>query len=87
MATDGVQDYLHPNLATRAAWPDYAQTWLNDTVTYPTGRGQDKPQRGWVCSGCGAGYAPWVASCGHCKPEAKRTAPEPRVMGEWEDET
>jgi hypothetical protein len=21
---------------------------------------------GWICAGCGAGYAPWVEKCGTC---------------------
>lgn len=24
--------------------------------------------QGWVCSLCGASFAPWVAECWHCRP-------------------
>jgi hypothetical protein len=46
-------------------FPDFAQTWYGDTV-YPTGRGQERPLRGWVCSGCGHGFGPAVRECTHC---------------------
>ena len=47
------------------------RTWIGDTLTYPTGRGAHRPVQGWVCSGCGRGYAPQVRECAHC-PEAGR---------------
>ena len=46
-------------------WPDFAGTWFGDT-TYPAGRGQVRPLRGWVCSGCGHGFGPAVRECTHC---------------------
>ena len=46
-------------------WPAYAETWFGTTM-YPTGRGNERPVRGWVCSGCGRGYAPQVRECAHC---------------------
>ena len=46
--------------------PDFAETWFAESFTFPTGRGQEKPLRGWVCSGCGRGYAPAVRECAHC---------------------
>ena len=48
------------------SWPEFAETWLGESFTFPTGRGQEKPLRGWVCSGCGRGYAPAVRECTHC---------------------
>ncbi len=47
-------------------WSGFAETWFGETLTYPTGRGQHEPVRGWVCSGCGRGYAPVVRECAHC---------------------
>jgi hypothetical protein len=32
------------------------------------------PQQGWLCPACGCGNAPWVATCGQCKPKPNHNA-------------
>ena len=72
--------------AQLAAWPTFAETWMGEVTTYPTGRGLSAPQHGWICSGCGSGYSPRISRCEVCGPEAKGTQPSVPVMGEWTDE-
>lgn len=75
-----------PPAARLAAWPDFAETWFGETTTYPTGRGQQRPQQGWQCPSCLSCYSPRTSRCEVCGPEAKGTQPAVPVMGEWEDE-
>jgi hypothetical protein len=65
-------------------WPDYAQTWLGESFTFPSGRGQEQPQRGWVCTGCGSGWSPRISRCEVCGPKA--SGPVTPMMGDWSDE-
>lgn len=69
------------------AWPGFAERWLGESLTYPAGRGQDKPLRGWTC-GCGRGFSPAIRECPYC-PEDKPPAfiAKQDVMGDWGDET
>jgi hypothetical protein len=56
---------------TFTGWPPFAETWFGgDGTAYPTGRGRERPLRGWVCSGCGHGFGPQVRECPHC-PQAQ----------------
>ncbi len=32
------------------------------------------PPSGWLCSGCGHSYAPWVPECHHCPEQPEFTA-------------
>jgi len=74
--------------APYAGWPDFAQTWIGDSFTFPAGRGQQRPVLGWQCSGCGRGLNPRITECPHC-PENKTPAfiGKQDVMGDWGDET
>lgn len=46
-------------------FPDPWQVWYGGE--YPSRR-PASPIRGWVCSGCGRGYAPSLMVCSHCGP-------------------
>jgi hypothetical protein len=58
-----------PSYLPPPSFPDFALTWLGDSFTFPTARGQQRPVTGWTCPGCGHGYSPAVRECTHC-PEA-----------------
>ena len=73
----------NPNLTTwhqfapvkHAGMPDFAEAWFGTTM-YPTGRGTERPLRGWTCSGCGHGYSPFVRECSHCPEPREARSPE-----------
>lgn len=49
-------------------WPDYYQTFGGE---YPSRLRPVAPLRGWVCSGCGRGFAPHIPRCDSCGPQDK----------------
>lgn len=52
--------------AAMMGWPEPWQSWYGGE--YPSRRAV-LPLRGWVCSGCGRGFAPHVRSCDSCGPQ------------------
>ena len=61
-----------------AAWPQPFATWAGGE--YPS-RARPRPLLGWKCSGCGAGWAPHVRACEHCKPKDANTCQPSREGG------
>lgn len=54
---------------TVSPWPHPFDVW---GTAYPTGRGTETPQAtGWLCAGCGRGYAPMVRQCRFCGPQER----------------